>query len=59
MGHYLCLYQQYDPAVEQMHGLQAKVATLTLHPGCHTWKVLMPVAFGRHVPGLGHAALVS
>jgi hypothetical protein len=46
----------------QMHGLQAKVAALLLHPRRHTWntwKVLMRAAFARQVPGLGHAALVS
>ena len=43
----------------QMHGLQAKVAALLLHPRRHTWKVLMRAALARQVPGLGHAALVS
>ncbi len=43
----------------QMHGLQAKVAALLLHPRRHTWKVLMRAAFARQVPGLGRAALVS
>lgn len=43
----------------QITALQAKVATMLLHPRRHPWKVLMSAAFQRALPGLGSAALVS
>ena len=41
-----------------IHGLQAKVITLLLHPKRLSWKSLMRTSFTRAFPGLGPAVLV-